>query len=301
MRTRRSAFLVIALAVATIVAANAPQAGAAFPGKNGKIVFASDRTGGYEIYTMTATGGTLKRLTQNGSKDDQPSFSANGTRITWVQGSVSSYGDIWLMQSDGTGQTRLTSNTENDDSPAFSPGGGKIAFTRWFASDGEIMVMTDTGTGVTQLTSNTTDDSDPVYSPNGAKIAYTCANSAGLYQVCVMNADGTGSVVLAGCETDNCVTPDWSPDGTKVVFARWTGNWASAAVFTQVVAGGLPVRLTPLGGWVNNPHYSPTGAKIAYTNGGTPAEIYTMNADGSSRTNITNNAGDDWGSDWQPA
>jgi TolB protein len=291
----------MALTAVTIVAANAQQVGASFPGKNGRIVFASDRSGGYEIYTMTATGGTLRRLTQNGSRDDAPSFSANGTRIAWVQGSLTTYGDIWVMKSDGTGQTRLTSNTENDDSPAFAPGGGKIAFTRLFADDAEIMEMTDTGTGVTRLTNNTTHDSDPVYSPNGSKIAYICENGAGHLQICVMNADGTGSVVLPGCETDDCVTPDWSPDGTKVVFARWTGDWASSAIYTQVVSGGLPVRLTPLGGAVNYPHFSPTGTKIAYTNDeAEAAEIYTMNADGSSRTNITNNAGDDWGSDWQP-
>jgi Tol biopolymer transport system component len=292
---------VIALAVATIVAANAPQAGAAFPGKNGKIAFASKRTGHLEIYTMTATGGTVKMLTNNATPDYSPSFSANGSRITWVQDAATGDGDIWVMKSDGTVQTRLTSNLEYDDTPAFAPGGLKIAFTRWFADDAEIMVMSDAGAGVARLTNNTTDDSDPVYSPNGSKIAYTCRVASGLYQVCVMNADGTGSVVLPGCETDNCVTPDWSPDGTKVVFARWTSDWVSSAVFSQVVAGGSPVRLTPLGGWVNYPHYSPTGTKIAYTNGATPAEIYTMNADGSSRTNITNNTGDDWGSDWQPA
>ena len=92
MRTRRSAFLVIALAAATIVAANAPQAGAAFPGKDGRIAFASSRNGQYEIFTMTATGGTQKRLTTNALSDYSPSFSANGTRITWVQDSAAGDG-----------------------------------------------------------------------------------------------------------------------------------------------------------------------------------------------------------------
>jgi TolB protein len=299
MRTRRSALLAVILMTGTLVASQVPEAGAAFPGRNGKIAFASKRTGHLEIYTMSATGGSPRMLTNNAVKDFSPAFSANGTRIVFVRESDAADGDIWRMGVDGKNQTRLTSNAEYDDTPAFSPGGLKIAFTRWFADDAEIMVMTDAGADVTRLTNNALDDADPVYSPDGAKIAYTCESAGGNYQVCVMNADGSGSIVLPGCEVDNCITPDWSPDGTKLVFARFTGDWSSSAVYSQVVAGGSPVRLTPLGGWVNYPHYSPGGTKIAYTNGVTPAEIYTMNADGTSRTNITNNAGDDWGSDWQ--
>src|SRR5204863_1001969 len=51
------------------------------------------------------------------------------------------------------------------------------------------------------------------------------------------------------------------------------------------------------------PTWSPHGPKIAFTSqlGDGTLEIYTMNADGTGQTNITNNAVDDYGPDWGPA
>ena len=47
--------------VGSVVGAQA--ANATFPGKNGKIAFASDRSGNSEIYVMNADGSDQRRLT----------------------------------------------------------------------------------------------------------------------------------------------------------------------------------------------------------------------------------------------
>src|SRR5512132_2969537 len=60
---------------------------------------------------------------------------------------------------------------------------------------------------------------EPAYSPNGNRIAYVCGN----FELCVMNADGTGQGRLTTSRWpqrwEYVDHPTWSPDGTRIAFA----------------------------------------------------------------------------------
>jgi len=76
------------------------------------IVFASDRTGAFEIYAMDADGENLVQLTDSPDADFSPTFSPDGQRIAWWQ-DLGPHSDVWTMNADGTGQVNVT------NSPAF--------------------------------------------------------------------------------------------------------------------------------------------------------------------------------------
>jgi len=57
-----------------IVLALGEPAGAAFPGKNGKIAYVGHDGQDYEIYTINPTGGTPVNVTDNNTDDYQPSW-----------------------------------------------------------------------------------------------------------------------------------------------------------------------------------------------------------------------------------
>src|SRR5215203_6440561 len=130
-KTRRYFGATLATLMALVMAATlllriAGPAEAAFPGQNGKIVFASNRatlitnpTGDSEIYTMNPDGSGLKQLTFNKSKDMQPTFSPNGRRIVF-EGDRDGNNEIYTMKADGSQQTRLTTNNAYDGDPVFS-------------------------------------------------------------------------------------------------------------------------------------------------------------------------------------
>jgi TolB protein len=77
---------------------------------------------------------------------------------------------------------------------------------------------------------------EPEFSPDGEKIVMG-GNAEGLY---VANADGTNvTQITSGRDGD----PDWSPDGTKILFTRSTPT-ANRELWTVNPDGTNEVQLT---------------------------------------------------------
>lgn len=266
---RALAALTVVLALCLLALVSVKPAEAAFPGKNGKIAFVSNRdAGGGEIYSMKPDGTGVTRITfRNGGHTD-PAYSPDGTKIAFMRSN-----DIYVMNangmnSDGTGAQPITNTPVVESEPAWSPDGSKIAFVASaFEVDGstdfEIWVMNADGTGRTLLTNNTFPDTQPAWSPDGTRIAFVSARTGDTDRnVYVMNADGAGQTSitpnsLPGCSS-NCYQghdddPTWSPDGSKIAYVHGYGP-------------------------PDNP----------FAGGGVP-NIWTMDPAGANKTNVSNN------------
>ncbi|MEA1959521.1 MAG: hypothetical protein U9N44_07710, partial [Chloroflexota bacterium] len=102
--------------------------------------------------------------------------------------------------------------------------------------------------------------------------------------------------------------PDWSPDGSQIVFGSFRdaeGNPSGAAdIFTVSVEGTDLTRLTDSIWEDNDPEWSPDGTMIAFksnrnTQQAAREEIFVMDADGSSVVRLTTTTG--WQSDHDPS
>ena len=119
----------------------------------GKIAFASDRDGDFEIYIMNPDGGGLVRVTDNAAEDTQPTWSPDGTRLAFVSNRDGN-NEIYVVNADGSGTTRLTNNSAEDFDPAWSPSltTPKIAFVTHRDGNDEIYTMNPDGTAQTNIT-----------------------------------------------------------------------------------------------------------------------------------------------------
>jgi TolB protein len=129
---------VVAAALATLVGVVASAAMAAFPGRDGKVVFQTNRDGNAEIYTMDADGTSRVNLTRHLSEDVTPHWSADGHRIVFASNRDGNF-EIFTMKDDGTGLTQLTFTSVNNRWPSWT-GEGRILFQR-----GSFPTATSTG------------------------------------------------------------------------------------------------------------------------------------------------------------
>jgi TolB protein len=270
---RRSSWSLILAAGLLAVVGLPSVAHAAFPGESGSVAFVSDRDGNAEVYTMSADGSDVTRLTSNPAADSAPAFSPDGQRIAFTS-TRDGNPEIYTMSADGSDVTRLTSNSTADIQPAWSPDGQRIAFVRTPPPSPfpgrpvhETFTITPDGSDLTRLTNNTADAS-PNFSPDGQRIAFS-RNLFRHQKIHTMAADGSDQISITNNISGGCrdfiddLSPAFSPDGERIAFAS----------NREDVAG---------------PCYSPN------------FEIYTVAPDGSGVVRLTNNAASDGDPDWQP-
>ena len=83
------------------------------------------------------------------------------------------------------------------------------------------------------------------------------------------------------------IFPDYSPDGSEIVFAAQPAGAAARNIYVVPSDGGTPQQLTTVGNNVY-PAFSPDGSKIVFTSNRTgTSQVYVMNADGSGQTQLT--------------
>jgi Tol biopolymer transport system component len=135
------------------------------------------------------------------------------------------------MRADGSG--KQIAGDETGEYPCWSPVEPVILHTRFlvgFAAP-ELYTMDERLTFLngTRITYDQAHDRAPDYSPDGRQVAFSSQWRQGnpkrpgtarvyLPQIWVMNSDGTGVRQLT---QNGGQHPSWSPDGSKIVYARW--------------------------------------------------------------------------------
>jgi len=231
-----------------------------------------------EIYTIDENGNNLTRLTYTTAADSFPSWSGDGTRIVF-QSSRDGNQEIYVMKWDGTQQTRLTYNTVPDYYPSISPDGARIVFMRNIGTF-QLFTINSDGSNEQQLTSIGTSNDQPKWSPDGTRIVFQ-SNRSGTNDIWVMNvSDPANPLQLTSAVGDGW--PNWSADGSLVLFARGGANLYSIKADgsdnytpTVFVAGG------PFNAW------SPDGAIVMFTRA---PDIYFINPDGTGERLFLTNA-----------
>ena len=119
----------------------------------------------------------------------------------------------------------------------------------------------------------------------------------GHYDIWVCDLDGSHLVQLTDNTADDTL-PEWSPDGTRIVFQRlWPGQ--DTEIITMNADASSITALTDNTVADEGPTWSPDGRSIAFhSSRTTDYEVFRMFEDGSDPVNLTSNAAADMYPDW---
>lgn len=239
---------------------SAPFSGAALPAD--RLVFDSDRSGNYELYTMRTDGTDVRPLGGDGRYDSWwPRLSPARADIVFyrtpkgVHDTDYAQATLWTVHVDGSGLRELrpkgTDGWSQQGHAEWSPDGSQLVMFGGSGSSPQIFVTTSTGASPRKVAERPGTNLDPSWSPDGR------------------------SIVFVGCPQAVCFDRDYE-------------------IYVVAAAGGQARRLTNNDLRDHDPYFSPDGNSIAWlsrTDAAGPTGIWNiriMNADGSAQRSVTN-------------
>jgi len=127
------------------------------------IYFTSDRSGGPQVYRVSANGGTPERVTFEGSYNARPRLSPDGSRLAMVHNDRGNY-RIAVMDLERKNLLVLSEGRQ-DESPSFAPNSDILIYATRVGRNGVLETVSADGLIRQKMSEGRGDVREPVWSP----------------------------------------------------------------------------------------------------------------------------------------
>lgn len=231
------------------------------------IVFASNRTGNAELWSLDLDTNETTRLTNTPGEESSPAASLDG-RLAWTCWEQGKGQGIWIEGDDSSKEP--TQLVKYGDLPSWSPDGARVAFAKAGSADLSVVPVDGSDERPLLLNGSVVKSEQlrrfllPKWSPDGRSLLYTWV--AARTDAAGQTASGINIVNVDDERKDVQVPADgggrgidfelglgWSADGRKILFAAWRGDdhpelttanadGGEPRVLAQISLGPVPVH-----------------------------------------------------------
>jgi TolB protein len=253
---------------------------------------------GGSLWRQKITETSAQQLTDGAGYDYQPDWSPDGKSIVFCSYQKSAL-ELWLLDVASGATTQLTSGGAVNVEPRWSPDGKKIVFVSTLYNKRFHIFVGDFRGGklqnVTRLTGETKStlpryyysaydmEISPVWSRDGQEILFVSNRghiygTGGFWRMKAQPAAEAREIHYE--ETNWKARPDFSPDGSRIVYSSYLGrNWHQ--LWTMPANGGDAFPLSYGDYDITNVRWSPDGKRLAFIsnrNGNT--ELWLQDSEG---------------------
>lgn len=176
-----------------------------------------------DIYFLVARSGNELQLTGEEAVDRQPAFASRLLKVFYTR-ETAGREEIWSMELDGSGEgVVLAAGGVDFREPAVSPDETQIAYARNESGRSRVEVAEIDGSNPRALVAKEGSWSQPAWSPDGRTLVVVGADD-GVPHLFLVEAAGGEPRPLTTGDAGPQRDPDWSADGTRIVFTRGEGS-----------------------------------------------------------------------------
>jgi TolB protein len=223
---------------------------------NSRLAFAVAGAGNLkEVYSCRFDGSEARRITHNGSISTEPTWGGNGQLLVYTlyQNNATS---VVLVDVTNDRQKRLSRFPGLNAGADLSPDAQWAAITLSKDRRVDLFILSaQTGQIARQVTNDLAAESSPCWSPRGDQLCYV-SDRAGKPQLFLVAAGGGSSSRLLR-ESEETVSPDWSPVSNKICFAVRLGNEYAIGVVDMADSSRKREIITNAAGSWESPSWAP--------------------------------------------
>lgn len=238
-----------------------------------RLAFTSTRDGLSKIFVMNADGSGQERLTKDDRIEYGASWSPDGRHLVFFSSPKDTGAKELRILNLASGTLAVVAGNGRDkgpSSPTWSADGGRIAFTGTDdKGKSQVWIVERDGSGLREVSSRFSERNKAfaALSPDGKRVAYIADMRGGADLIVTDLQTGGSKNLTANGTAAKHESPQWSRDGTQLVFASTRGdeNLVRMDIFVMQADGSGMRNLSRHPHEDYDPRWSANGRSIYFT------------------------------------